>query len=60
MAIEVKAARDVDEHDTRWLAWLRDQLGDRFCHGVVLHIGERPLPFGDRITALPISALWSL
>jgi predicted AAA+ superfamily ATPase len=60
VAIEVKAARDVNQHDTRWLAWLREQLGDRFCHGVVLHIGERPRPLGDRITALPVSALWSL
>lgn len=58
-AIEVKAARDVDEHDFRHLVTLRDRLGDRFVNGVVLHLGERPLAFGDRLTALPISALWA-
>jgi uncharacterized protein len=41
------------------LRYLRDRLGERFVNGVVLHIGDRPLPFGDRLTALPISALWS-
>lgn len=57
-AVEVKAAIDVDDHDTRWLRWFRDRLGDRFVHGVVLHLGDRPLPLGDRLTALPVSALW--
>jgi hypothetical protein len=60
VAIEVKAARDVDERDTLWLAWRRDHLGDRFVRGVVLHLDERPSPLGDRIIALPVSALWSL
>lgn len=59
VAVEVKTAIDVDETDFRWLGYLRNRLGDRFVNGVVLHIGDRPLPFGDRLTALPISALWS-
>jgi predicted AAA+ superfamily ATPase len=58
-AIEIKAARDVDEHDFRHLATLRDRIGDRFINGVVLHLGHRPLPFGDRLTALPVAALWT-
>ena len=58
-AVEVKAAVDVDESDTRWLVYLRDRLGDRFVNGVVLHLGDRPRPLGDRLTALPIAALWS-
>ena len=58
-AVEVKAARDVDEGDFRWLRYLRDRSGDSFTNGVLLHIGERPLSFGDRLTALPISALWA-
>jgi hypothetical protein len=57
-AVEVKAARDVDESDFRHLRALRDRLGERFTNGVVLHMGERPLPFGDRLTALPVAALW--
>lgn len=53
----MKAARDVDESDFKWLAYLRDRLGDRFVNGVVVHPGERPLPFGDRLTAMPVSAI---
>ena len=59
VAVEMKAARDVDEIDFRWLAYLRDRLGDLFINGIVIHLGERPLPFGDRLTALPVSAVWS-
>ena len=58
-AIEVKAARDVDEHDFRHLRTMRDQLGERFINGVLIHLGVRPTSFGDRLTALPVSALWT-
>jgi hypothetical protein len=37
---------------------LRDRLGDDFVAGVVFFTGEQPLPFGDRLMALPISLLW--
>jgi uncharacterized protein len=60
IAIEVKTAMDVDNSDFRWLTYLRDRLGERFLHGLVVHLGDRPLPFGDRLTALPISTLWRL
>jgi uncharacterized protein len=58
VAIEIKGARDVDEQDFRHLAALRDRLGSRFINGIVVHLGERPMSFGDRLTALPVSALW--
>ncbi len=58
-AIEVKAARDVDDDDFRHLRWLRDRLGERFISGVVVHLGERALPAGDRLASVPITALWS-
>lgn len=59
VAVEMKAARDVDETDFRWITYLRDRLGDRFVNGIVIHLGERPLPFGDRLTALPVSTIWA-
>jgi hypothetical protein len=40
------------------LAWLRDELGDQFVAGVVFHTGPRAFELGDRITAVPICALW--
>lgn len=57
--IEVKAARTVDASDFKGLAVLRDKLGDRFTLGVLLYSGPRPLPFGDRLMALPFSAMWT-
>lgn len=39
-----------------WL--LADRLGDRFHAGFVLSCMPEITPLGDRITALPIEALW--
>ncbi len=57
--VEVKAARSLGASDARSLAWMRDRLGTDFVQGVVLYTGEEVLPLGDRLTALPLSALWS-
>ncbi|MCB2412008.1 ATP-binding protein [Demequina sp. TTPB684] len=57
--IEVKAASGANAHDARWLAMLRDRLGDRFVRGVVLHTGSSAGSLGDRITSAPIDLLWN-
>lgn len=57
--IEVKAAASVADDDLRGLRLLRDRLGSEFATGVVLHCGERTDSFGDRLLALPITALWA-
>jgi hypothetical protein len=59
LGFEVKASSSVTVHDARHLAWMRDELGDRFIAGVVFHTGPRAFSLGDRITALPISVLWA-
>ncbi|MFI5429071.1 DUF4143 domain-containing protein [Aeromicrobium sp. UC242_57] len=56
--IEMKAAGSVDRKDFKGLTFLRDKLGDRFALGVVFYTGTRAVPFGDRLVALPYSALW--
>src|ERR1700692_4785188 len=38
--------------------WLREQLGERFLAGAVLHTGPRPFRLAERVFALPICALW--
>lgn len=57
--IEVKAGADIDRRDVRHLTKLRDRLGARFIAGVVLNSGPTALPLGDRLVAVPISALWN-
>jgi uncharacterized protein len=58
VAIEIKSASAPDSDAWRHLAWLRDQLGDRFCCGVLFHTGPRPFQPAERILALPICTLW--
>lgn len=57
--VEVKAAASVTTADFRGLRHLRDKLGKRFKLGAVLYTGEQPLPFGDRLAAVPMSGLWA-
>ncbi|SDU44717.1 ATP-binding protein [Jiangella alkaliphila] len=58
VGIEVKASSSVGAADFRHLRWLRDRVGDRFAGGHVLYLGTETLPFGDGMTALPLSAMW--
>ena len=44
IGIEVKAAATVTASDARHLAWLRDQTGDAFAAGIVLHTGPYAFP----------------
>jgi len=59
VAIEVKADAAPTPDSARHLRWLRDELGDRFVVGMVLHTGPRPYSLGDRLLALPICSLWA-
>ncbi len=58
VGIEVKAARSVSTRDVRGLRFLAERLGERFHGGFVLSCMPDITPLGDRITALPIEALW--
>lgn len=60
IALEVKAGATARPADARWLAWLRDLIGDRFEVGLVLYGGPHPLRLSDRILALPLSYLWQI
>lgn len=59
VAIEVKASSAPSPSDARHLRWLRNELGNRFVGGVVLHTGPDSYPLGDGIVAAPISTLWT-
>jgi predicted AAA+ superfamily ATPase len=56
--VEVKASATVDGSDFKGLRYLQQRLGDRFTHGVVLYTGDKALPFGERLSAVPLQGLW--
>lgn len=58
--VEVKASSTVRSSDFRGLRLLAERLGHQFAGGVVLYTGPDPVPFGERLLALPVSALWQV
>ncbi|KJE19947.1 putative ATPase (AAA+ superfamily) [Frankia torreyi] len=58
IGIEVKADAAPGAAAARHLTWLRDELGDRFVAGVVVHTGPRIYRLEPGIFAVPICALW--
>lgn len=58
VAIEVKARRTLKPGDFRHIEYLRDEIGPRFHGGIVIYTGDKTIPFGDNLYALPVSALW--
>lgn len=58
VGIEVKASATIRAHDFRGVAHLRERVGDRLVAGAVLYAGERTIPYGEGLWALPLSALW--
>lgn len=58
VGIEVKASATPRLRDAAGLKLLRDRLGDRFRRGVLLHLGPDSIPLGDRLSAIPLAALW--
>ncbi|WP_232326589.1 ATP-binding protein [Microbispora sp. ATCC PTA-5024] len=60
VGLEVKASSTVRPDDFRGLRHLAARLGDDFLAGVVLYTGAQTLPFGPRMRAVPVSALWQV
>ena len=58
VGVEVKAANTVRAEDFAGLRHLAAHTGERFHQGVVFYTGPASLPFGERMTAVPIEALW--
>lgn len=57
--VEVKSSATVSARDFRGLERLAVLAGERFAAGVVLYAGDHVVPFGPRLRAVPLSALWS-
>ena len=59
VGIEVKAAASVSRGDFHGMRRLAEACGDRFALGLVLYDHDQIVPFGDRMLAVPLSALWA-
>jgi len=58
VGIEIKASSTVTAGDFRGLRHLAERTGDDFIAGLVFYTGTQTLPFGPRLRAVPVSALW--
>lgn len=61
VGVEVKATTSPGRNTGRGLKRLRDAIdrsGGEFVHGFVIHLGDRFAPLGDRVSAIPLQALW--
>jgi uncharacterized protein len=59
VGVEIKASASPTASDFRGLKALQAEYPERFHRGLVLHLGERAVPFGERLHALPVSSLWT-
>lgn len=58
VGIEVKAGATVGGEDFRGMRKLAEVSGKKFRLGVVLYDHDTIVPFGDKMFAVPVSALW--
>ncbi len=58
VGIEVKATGTVRAEDFKGLRWFANEMESRFLCGIVFYLGEKPVAFGDRLFALPVSTIW--
>ncbi len=59
VGIEIKASASVRAQDFSGLKSLAEGVGSRFASGIVLYDGTEVVPFGERLFAVPLSALWA-
>ncbi len=57
LAIEVKLARTVSDHDTRHLRWLREQIGDELLDALIITTGQTAYRRADGIGVVPAALL---
>lgn len=58
VAIEVKAAVSIQPGDLLGLKRFSDLVGHKLKLSLILYAGDKILPLGDNIWAVPVSSLW--
>lgn len=57
--VEVKMSSTVSARDFVGLRALQTAAGTNFHRGIVFYAGERTLAFGEKMWAVPVTALWT-
>lgn len=57
--IEIKTSSSVSSKDFKGLRYLKNFKPRDFVRGVVLYTGDQVIKFEDKLSAVPISTLWS-
>jgi predicted AAA+ superfamily ATPase len=57
VAIEVKLARDIDDHDVRHLHWLAERSGTDLLDSVIVTTGAEAYRRTDGIAVVPAALL---
>ena len=60
VGIEVKATASPSASDAGGLMAFAEEVGPRFVRGVILYLGDQVIPYGARVHALPLAAIWRL
>lgn len=58
VAIEIKSSETISHNDFKGLKSFKEACGEKFIQGILLYAGNTYLPFGNNLTALPLTSLW--
>jgi hypothetical protein len=59
VGIEVKSSHTVTTNDFTGLHCLSEDAGTNFVAGVILYAGDKTVPFGPHLWAIPIAEMWA-
>jgi hypothetical protein len=59
VGIEVKASATVLSEDFRGMRKLSEVTKGRFIAGILIYDGDKVVPFGSNMFAVPVSHLWN-
>jgi hypothetical protein len=59
VGIEVKSSASLKADAAAGIKDLAESCGESFVRGVILYAGDEVIPFGSRVQAVPLPALWS-
>jgi predicted AAA+ superfamily ATPase len=57
VGVEIKLSASPSPKDFSGLRVLREHLGQKFIRGILIYTGREIVPFGERLHAVPVSAL---